>query len=166
MLTLVGKDQACIVAEVTRVLYEQGADLGEASMIRLGGNFTIMLMVNFNGDAERLKVILTPTTKQYQLTMHIDKFDGKLHDHMQADVQICIYGADRSGIVASATDALSAAGLYVLELRTDVAGSSDQPVFIMEIEGYASKGIEALKRAVEVLADLEVSVQPLETLIG
>ena len=119
MLTLVGKDQACIVAEVTRVLYEQGADLGEASMIRLGGNFTIMLMVNFHGDPDRLKVILTPVTKQYQLTMHIDEFEGTLHDHMQADVQISIYGADRSGIVASATDALSAAGLYVLELRTD-----------------------------------------------
>ena len=45
MLALVGKDRPGIVAEVTHVLYEMKGNLGETSMVRLGGNFTIMLMV-------------------------------------------------------------------------------------------------------------------------
>ena len=41
MLILVGKDQPGIVAQITRALYEGEYNLGEASMVRLGGNFTV-----------------------------------------------------------------------------------------------------------------------------
>jgi len=49
-LTLVGKDRSGIVSHVTNALYEGGCNLGEALMMRLGGNFTIMLMVNYEVD--------------------------------------------------------------------------------------------------------------------
>ncbi|CAK0777283.1 hypothetical protein CCP3SC15_5790004 [Gammaproteobacteria bacterium] len=42
MLTVVGQDRPGIVALLTASLYEGGCNLGEASMIRLGGNFTII----------------------------------------------------------------------------------------------------------------------------
>jgi len=51
MLTMVGKDRPGIVAEVSQVLFEAGGNLGEASMARLGGNFTVMLMLQI--DAEK-----------------------------------------------------------------------------------------------------------------
>ncbi|MCG7961385.1 MAG: amino acid-binding protein, partial [Candidatus Thiodiazotropha taylori] len=38
MLTLVGEDQPGIVAQVTDALFRGGCTLGEASMLRLGGN--------------------------------------------------------------------------------------------------------------------------------
>ncbi len=44
MLTVVGADRPGIVARVTDALYKGGCNLGEASMMRLGGNFTIILM--------------------------------------------------------------------------------------------------------------------------
>ena len=46
MLTLVGEDQPGIVAAVTEALFAKGMNLGEASMLRLGGNFTVMMMVS------------------------------------------------------------------------------------------------------------------------
>ena len=46
MLTLIGEDKPGIVAAVTQSLYELGLNLGETSMLRLGGNFTIMMMVS------------------------------------------------------------------------------------------------------------------------
>jgi len=49
MLTLVGRDRPGIVARVTRALYAGGCHLGETSMMRLGGNFTIMMMVQYGG---------------------------------------------------------------------------------------------------------------------
>jgi len=52
MLTVVGEDRPGIVAKLTHALFEGGCDLGEASMMRLGGSFTIMLMVKT--DANRL----------------------------------------------------------------------------------------------------------------
>ena len=53
MLILVGKDQPGIVAQITRALYEGECNLGEASMVRLGGNFTVMLMVQSAGDCRK-----------------------------------------------------------------------------------------------------------------
>ena len=45
MLTLVGEDHPGIVADHDGVLFRAGCNLGEATMARLGGNFTVMLMV-------------------------------------------------------------------------------------------------------------------------
>ncbi len=44
MLTLVGTDRPGIVAALTETLFRASCNLGEASMARLSGNFTIMLM--------------------------------------------------------------------------------------------------------------------------
>jgi len=58
MVTLVGKDQPGIVAKLTLALFENDCNLGEASMTRLGGNFTIILMVQFSGLEGELERIL------------------------------------------------------------------------------------------------------------
>ena len=55
MLTLVGKDRSGIVAHISAALFDGGCNLGEASMIRLGGNFTIMMMVEFDGTNHALQ---------------------------------------------------------------------------------------------------------------
>ena len=46
MLTLIGRDTPGIVADVTSALADSGVSLGETSMLRLGGNFTVMMMVS------------------------------------------------------------------------------------------------------------------------
>ncbi|WP_455205874.1 ACT domain-containing protein, partial [Kaarinaea lacus] len=55
MLTLVGKDQPGIVAKISSALFQAGCNFGEASMMRLGGNFSIMLMVQTDVSAEQLQ---------------------------------------------------------------------------------------------------------------
>ncbi len=55
MLTAVGEDRAGIVAGVTKALFEGGCNLGDASMMRLGGSFSIMLMVSRRTDLFRRK---------------------------------------------------------------------------------------------------------------
>ena len=55
MLTLVGEDRPGIVAKITATLFQAGCNLGEATMARLGGNFTVMLMVQHAGTLEGLR---------------------------------------------------------------------------------------------------------------
>jgi predicted amino acid-binding ACT domain protein len=45
MLTVVGADQPGIVAKLTEALFRGGCNLGEASMARLDGSFSVMLLV-------------------------------------------------------------------------------------------------------------------------
>jgi len=168
MVTLVGRDQPGIVAQVTAALFAAGGHLGEASMLRLGGNFTIMMMVQLPADGERLRQTLTAVAEQLQLRLHIDPIEGALHQHLQPDVQIRVHSADRAGIVAQVTAAFAEAGLHILDLTSDVAGSRDKPFYIMQIEGYAERGMEPLQAALAPLlaAGIEVRLEPLDTLIG
>ena len=152
MLTLVGKDRPGIVAEITHALFDLQGNLGEASMTRLGGNFTIMLMVYVPEKKTVVEEKLRPVCDKLKLFFHLDEIEAGLHQHIEPDVRISIHGADQAGIVARATDALNKAGLNILNLESDVGGNTDSPVYVMHIEGVAGKGLEAVDQALQKLA--------------
>jgi glycine cleavage system transcriptional repressor len=167
MLTVVGADRPGIVAKLTEALFRGGCNLGEASMARLGGNFSIMLMVE-GTDATALEQLVRPVTDALGLRLHLDPIHGELHRHVEPNVQVTVYGADRPGIVAQATTALAAAGFNILDLNTDVGGTAERPIYIMLIDGHAAKGVAAVEAAIAPLraAGIEVRVTALDTLIG
>ncbi|TNF35722.1 MAG: ACT domain-containing protein [Gammaproteobacteria bacterium] len=166
VLTLVGADQQGIVASISRVLFDAGCQLAEASMMRLGGNFAIMLRVQHE-EAVDLQKVLADVVTQMQLHLHLDEDVEAQPAHIEPDVHITVYGADRTGIVAEVTGRLAEAGLNIIDLETAVGGSPDKPIYIMSIEGSATRGIDTLQQAVEALAsDIEVSLVPVDTLRG
>jgi len=165
MLTLVGEDRPGIVARITEALYRNGWNLGEATMLRLGGNFSIMMMVQGEGDGAAM---LEPIANDMGLRMHLDPISGGLHQHLYPNVQVRVAGADRAGIVAQVTGALAEAGFNILELESDVAGSQKTPVYIMHIQGFSETPVEELQAAVAGLREqgVDVSVSPIETMLG
>jgi glycine cleavage system transcriptional repressor len=168
MLTLVGKDRPGLVAHVTHALYEGGCHLGETSMMRLGTSFTIMMMVQHDGNVNSLQKMLSTEADSLGLHLHIDHIEGGLHQHHEPDVRISIYGADRPGIVAHATGALTEAGLDILDLTSDVGGTEDAPIYILHIEGRANEGIPALQSALDIVKQdgVETQLTPIDTLVG
>ena len=168
MLTLIGQDRPGIVAHVTAALYQGGSNLGEASMLRLGDSFTIMMMVKFAGNAKALRDLVSPVAQSLGLHLHVDPIDGHLHRHVDPDVQITVYSADRPGIVAHVTGALTEAGLNIVHLDTDVGGDEANPIFIMHIDGVAGEGVEALQSALDIVKKegIEANMTLLETMIG
>ncbi len=169
MVTLIGKDRSGIVSHVTAALYEGGCNLGETSMMRLGGNFSIMMMVEFSGRSNELHDILSTVTDSMGLHLHIDKIEAKLHEHIIPDVRISVYGADRAGIVSKVTAVLTEAGLNILDLESDVAGDKDKPLYIMHIEGEASEGVKSLQSALQIVKDedgIDAELVEIDTLIG
>ena len=167
MLTVVGADRPGIVAKLTEALFRGGCNLGEASMARLGGNFSVMLMVE-GADTASLEALVRPVTDALGLRLHVEPIHGELHRHVEPNVQVTVYGADRPGIVAQATAALAAAGFNILDLNTDVGGTAERPIYVMLIDGYATEGVAAVERAVAPLraGGIEVRVTALDTMIG
>lgn len=168
MVTIIGKDRPGIVSHVTAALYEGGGNLGETSMMRLGGNFSIMMMVEFPGRTKELHNVLSTVTESMGLQLHIDHIDAKLHEHRIPDVRISVYGADRTGIVSKVTSVLAEAGLNILDLESDVGGDKDKPFYIMHIEGEATEGVKALESALQIVKEEGVDAELIEidTLIG
>lgn len=170
MLTLIGKDQPGIVAHVTHALYEGACNLGETSMMRLGSNFAIMMMVKHDGNVDSLRKLIQGEAESLGLHMHIDKIQGGLHQHHEPDVRITVYGADRAGIVAQVTGALAEAGLNIIDLTSSVGGTEAEPIYIMYIEGEAKEGIEALQSALEIVMKegkgIDAQLTTIDTMIG
>ena len=168
MLTLTGEDRPGIVARVTRALFERDMNLGEASMLRLGGNFTIMMMVSGHMDADALQQALSGVVRELGLSLHIDPMKGGLHRHVPPNLMVRVSGADRAGIVARVTGVLAEAGFNILDLESDVAGTAEQPVYIMQIAGVATVPLESLEQALSGLREegIEVNISPVEMLVG
>lgn len=168
MLTLIGTDRPGIVARLTQSLFEGGCNLGEASMMRLGGNFTVMMMVDSSLTLEELRQLVLPVADEMGLTVHLDAVMAELHHHLEPNLQISVYGADRAGIVARVTGALAAAGFHILAMQTDVAGTLHQPIYIMQMEGHAAAGAAPIEAILDSLRQqgVEVTVSEIETLIG
>lgn len=168
MLTLVGHDRPGIVAQVTKALYQGGCYLGEASMLRLGESFTIMMMVRSMNTAAELMALLQPVAEMLELRVHTDPIEGQLHRHLPPDVRITVFGADRPGIVAQVTGALAEAGLNILDLESSVAGTEVKPIYIMQIEGQALRGVPALEAALGAVTrgGIEAKLEPIETMVG
>jgi glycine cleavage system transcriptional repressor len=168
MLTLIGEDRPGIVAGVARALFERGMNLGETSMMRLGGNFTIMMMVSGAGSADAVAQAVSEAAERLRLRAHVDPIVGGLHRHVVPNVRVRVSGADRAGIVAQVTGTLADAGFNILDLASDVAGTERQPVYIMHIEGYTDTPIERLQDAVAALESegVDVQVSAIDTLYG
>jgi glycine cleavage system transcriptional repressor len=168
MLALVGQDRVGIVAQITDALYRGGCNLGEASMLRLGTSFTMMMMVNTQLDENALIFTIQPTAEKLGLHLHIDQIEGELHPHPEPDVKIVVHGADRAGIVAQVTGELANAGLNILDLETGVGGTDEKPFYFMQIEGNATQGMDALQSGLEKLKEtlqgnIDINLSPLET---
>ncbi len=168
MLTLVGKDRPGIVARITTALYEAGSNLGETSMILLGDNFTIMMMVQGKAGETSLREVLQPVVDSMDLVLHIDAIEARLHQRPVPDVRILVHGADKAGIVAKVTTRAADAGLNIIDLESVVGGTEGQPIYILQIEGMASHGVEAIEKALAPLQaeGVKIDVRPIDTLIG
>ena len=168
MLTLVGKDQTGIVANVSKALFELGCQLGETSMMRLGGNFTMMLMTQYDGELAQLQTKLAKVADAMHLRLHIDPIEGRLHDHIVPNLQISVHGADRPGIVARVTDLLERHQFNILDLESDVGGTKEKPFYIMHIVGTTLASEESIVDALQSLIaeGIHIKVSTIDTLVG
>jgi glycine cleavage system transcriptional repressor len=102
------------------------------------------------------------------MRLHVDPIQAHLHEHLVPNIQVTVSGADRAGIVAQVTAVLAEAGLNILDLESDVAGTRDRPVYIMQIAGVADVSVESIERALQGLREggVDVNVGAVETYIG
>jgi len=141
--------------------------LGETSMMRLGGSFTIMMMVSGAPSAGAVADAVRPVAEPLGLRAHVDPISGGLHQHVVPNVRVRVSGADRAGIVAQVTGALAEAGFNILDLASDVAGTSGSPSTSCTSR-YSDAPLERLQAAVAPLAGegVDVQVSAIDTLYG
>ena len=153
MLSLVGLDHPSIVAKLSSGLCNNGCNLGESSMGRLGNYFTIMLMVEHEGDKKALETIISSVCDPLNLDSHLIKLEDGNQQHFEPDVRISLFAEDRLGVVEDATVPLANAGLNILHLESNLGENDTAVTYFIHLEGTLSKGLTPIYGVLEKLEE-------------
>lgn len=167
MLSAVGKDKPGIVAGVSSVLFAAGCNIEDSTMARLGGDFTIMLMLRLpeGFTSQQLAERLTDVRRQGQLTIQVSDLRPEEVEPQPDSPRhlILVYGSDKPGIVARLTALLAERNVNITNLRTHVIQRAE-PLYVMTIEvelpafvdqAELQKPLQAVAKEIGVQVDIK-----------
>jgi len=169
VITAVGEDRPGIVADLTRVLYEEGFNIEDSSMTRLNNEFAVMLIVTAEKEVtdKELKEKFKKVERERDLLINIreipqEVFEGKREI---GDVyNLVVYGADRPGIVYKVAKLLAEKNINIADLRTEK--SPEIYVLIAQVEFPAGLKEEDIISDIEKLKDelnIDISIEKVES---
>jgi glycine cleavage system transcriptional repressor len=161
VVSALGPDRPGIVARVTSVLLDHGANIADSHMGLLSGRFTMMLVVTVPDalDEARFRDDLAAAGRDLDLDAIAVHAVGEAPPAAEATHVVTVYGADHPGIVAAVTGALAGAGASVTDLQTRLAGE----LYVMTIEVSGGHGAEAALGDVAADQRVEITVRAIET---
>lgn len=172
LVTASGEDRPGIVAAVTKVLYDLGANLEDSSMTRLEGAFAMLVVArvperNVEGMLSRFEALgklseLAVTVKP------MSEAESREPAPSGEPFIISLYGGDRPGLVYRVASLLAERGINITDVMTHRSGQEGRALyqFVLEVELPSSvEGVDIM-RELEALGR-EMSVQitghPMET---
>ncbi len=129
IMTAFGKDRIGIVADVTRLLYENDCNLEDTTMSMLADEFTLNLL--FSSQQSDISDTLTRECRRLELDKGISAFVRQIGEAPQAprtSYKTCtlhIEGLDQAGIVYKTSQFLADHNLSIIQLNS-VASASPQ----------------------------------------
>ena len=78
VISVLGTDKKGIIAQVSRILYENDANILDISQTILSGYFTMMMIVDLSGakeDFEGINAALQPVREELKMEIHIQRMD-------------------------------------------------------------------------------------------
>ena len=156
-VTAVGADRPGIVAAVTGVFADLGANLEDSSMTILRGQFAMMLVVDapagttaaeleaaLDGPAAALDLVVTVRPAAESPPAPRPSEEG-------GTWTVSVYGGDHPGIVHGVTAVLARRSVNIVDLSTRVVGEPGAPAYAMVLEVSLPDGADP--RELERLLD-------------
>ena len=164
-VTVVGNDRTGIVAGVTRVLYEAGCNLLDATSTILRGHFSMMLVVSVPPGltSEELEGRLAAVAAELELSITARALQEAGTELPEPTHMVSVYGADQPGIVFKVTEHLATRGVNITGLSSRVIGSADRPVYALLLEVASETDIAAGINDLQEQLGMDVSVHPVDS---
>ena len=148
---VLGTDNVGIVADISKVLYELGANINDSSHTIIGNQFAMLLMISTNPNltTEKVQSGFQEVSKNRNLTIHTLKLrDEDIYRKTSEPGQLCVihlYGADKPGIVYQVTNLLAKNNVSITDLSTRRFGSESNPIYIMYLEAEVPYDVDTRK---------------------
>ncbi len=168
-LSAIGKDRPGIVADLAELIYECDCNLEDSSMMLLGGEFAVLLVLSGAGHGlgERLRAACKRLEWERRLTVFIRPLEGEPMsygtDEVRMPFQLHAVGVDKAGIVARICRCLADRRINITRLQSHSRPQPETgtPIYDMRIQldVPASTDDAGLRRELEeVAASMNVEV--------
>jgi glycine cleavage system transcriptional repressor len=140
IMTAFGKDRPGIVADVTRLLYENGCNLEDNSMTLLADEFTLILLFSCTDTA--IEERLLQDCRRLEKDKGISAFIRPLKERQDVasgrsiPCVLHVEGLDQSGIVYKISQYLADSRVNIIDLNSKVKSSpeSGTALYLMDID--------------------------------
>jgi len=148
IMTAFGEDRPGIVADVTRILFDNGCNLEETSMTRLADEFTLILL--FSAASAGISELLERECRRLEKEKGISAFVRPLRKRVggprkpPAGSVLHVEGVDQAGIVYRVSQFLADKGLNICDLKSAVSQSpgSGTLLYVMDIHVQLPEGTD------------------------
>ena len=165
-MTAIGRDRPGIVAALSGVLAELGANLEDSRMAILRGNFAVVVVATVPsgigiGDLEeRLDAVREELGLEAITVSPVTESD----DQPSPSHVLTVYGGDHPGIVHAVSSALAERAVNITDLEARLTGAPTSPLYtmVMELELPEEVGSDELREALAAVgaeAGVEVSLR-------
>jgi glycine cleavage system transcriptional repressor len=165
-VSAIGRDRPGIAAGVTKVLFDAGANLEDATSTILRGHFTMTLIVRTPTEvtADRLESDLEAVAREMGLVVSARPVDEGSSAIDEPTHMVSVYGADRPGIVYRVTETLARLGCNVTDFTSRMIGDTAAPVYALLLEVSTENPAALAGELDELRGELEVdiSVHPID----
>ncbi|MDA3903757.1 MAG: hypothetical protein PF441_09980 [Desulfuromusa sp.] len=161
IMTAFGKDRSGIVADVTRLLYENECNLEDTTMSMLADEFTLSLL--FSSQLPNIEELLTKECRRLELDKSISAFIRPLQPQQeknQGGYKTCtlhIEGLDQAGIVYKTSQFLADKRLSIIQLDSATSSSpeSGATIYNMAINVQVPEDLpfDQLEEDLSIVAD-------------
>ncbi len=167
IMTAFGKDRPGIVAEVTKVLYENGCNLEDTTMSMLADEFALNLLFSFTG--KDINEQLSAACRQLESNQGISAFVRPLKERQElpqnglSNYTLHVEGLDQAGIVYKISQFLADHSLNIVDLKSMAKASpeSGTDLYLMDIhiQVPAEMTLEQIDQGLTAVAeDLNVDI--------
>ncbi|WP_027714282.1 glycine cleavage system protein R [Desulfuromonas sp. TF] len=161
IMTAFGQDRPGIVADVTRLLFDNGCNLQETTMTLLADEFTLILL--FTSQNPGIEDLLARECRRLERDKGISAFLRPLQKRRESadreDV-VCVLhveGEDQAGIVYKISQFLADHGVNIFNLQSTVKASpgSGTTIYVMDIHVHlpGSGAAEHFESGLSAVAD-------------
>jgi glycine cleavage system transcriptional repressor len=165
-VTAIGRDRPGIVAAISGVFAELGANIEDARMTILRGNFAVMLIAALpeGADQAQLEARLTQVKEELGLEAVAVNRVEEAERPPRPTHALTVYGADHPGIVYAVSAELAERGVNITDLEARLTVSGRRPIYtmMMELELPSKADPEELRRALVAVgseAGVDVSLR-------
>ncbi|MDR2884608.1 MAG: ACT domain-containing protein [Deferribacteraceae bacterium] len=167
-LTFVSKDRSGIVADVAKVLLDNGFNIADSSSTLLQGVFSMILLVEHEHVYTEGELKSLFDSEKLSPSVYIMDTSVKRTDRYDGQYVVSVYGADKPGIVHSISSTLANMGINIVDLQTQTTGIPPKEVYIMVLEllvppaAEENDWISAVKDKA-IMIGTDITIRKLET---